>query len=202
MRFRQFHLLLAVVFNICAPALRGFEPSTDELAVYRAIFAGERLVVLRSLAQREDLDPEFLKEFARHHDETVAKNRKRFPTAEASTIESFFTRRELVGLLKPKADIGVPCVVLDNATADKLYPDRRLARYPKLLASGWAAFKWRYPRATAVSYISRVGFNTTATQALVFLQQTTGPTLDDEPRHVILLDLRNGAWTITQKEKD
>jgi hypothetical protein len=199
---RWFHFLLLALSTLCPPA-RAADPSPDELAVYRTLFAGERLLVMRGWGQQAEMDPDFLKKFMPHHDSIVAKHRKNFPTADPSTIESFFTRRELQALINPKTDLGIPCVDLQSSIYKQLYPGmQKLTNDPKLPTRGWAAFQHRYPKATAVTYVSRVGFNPDATQALVFLQQTTGPIPKGEKRHAILLDRRNGTWTITKKVED
>ena len=179
------------------------EPSPDEMTVYRTLFSGESLVVLRESGANADLDPEYAKQLAPYHDAFVADTHKRFPTAETSTIESFFSRRQLPALLTPESDLGIRTVLLDENIANKLYPSMsQITRSPHLRTYGWFAFRRRYPRAHAVTYITRVGFNATKTQALVFIQESTGPDIGDEPRFTILLVQNNNVWTITKKAKD
>lgn len=202
MNILRLYLLALAAVSSFVSITGAAEASPEELSVYHALFASEHLVVLRGWGEHEEMNPEFFKVFAVHHDSIVADKRRLFPTAEAATIESFFTRRELPALLTPKTDFGVRCAVIETWIYRMLYPGMRDMGNAALRARGWSAFRQRYPRATAVTYVSRVGFNAASTQALVFLQQTVSPIPADEQRHSILLDRRNDAWVVTQREKD
>jgi hypothetical protein len=197
-----FWFLILVSIAALTSAAHAFEPSTDELGVYRALFSSEQLVVLRETGIVAEMDPAYASQLAPFHDSFVADIQKRFPTAEPSTIESYSKKRNVLTLLTPKFDIGVRISMLDSDTYRKLYPGMgAVTQTARFREKTWSAFLWRYRGARAVTYITRVGFNTKASQALVFIQETTGAEIGDS-RYAILLDHQNGTWAITKKDKE
>jgi hypothetical protein len=193
-------LLLLVIAD--TSIARAFEPTTDELGVYRALFSNEKLVVLRDTAVVAELDPGYAAQLAPSHDAFVAEIHKCFPTAEPATIENYSKRRHLLTLLTPRCNIGVKIAILDQETYKQLYPPLGpIMPTKRFRENAWSRFLWHYHGARAVTSITRVGFNTNVSQALVFVQETTGPEIGDS-RYTILLDSQNGSWTITKKFLD
>jgi hypothetical protein len=196
--------MLLAAFLFVESSACALEPSADELAVYRALFSGDRLVVLRESGIKEKFNPDDERTYAPYHDGFVAEMHKRFPTAQAATIEGFFPCRHLPGLLTPNSDVGVRVVMLDSETGKKLYGQGGfgvVVQSQRARANAWSAFLWHYKGARAATYVTRVGLNADATQALVYLQETTGPTGGDD-RYTILLDCANNVWSITKKDKE
>ena len=180
------------------------EPSSHESSVYQTLFSTDRLVVLRNWGEQKGLAPVPPKNLSAEYDLAVTRQHKRFPTAEDSTIASYLVCWQIPALISRKTSIGIKFALLDHEIGRKIFPDvKQLIQngvvQERILTNGWSAFHYRYPEATAVTHISRVGSNTAATQAMVFLHRDTGPLLLE--RYDILLDHRNGAWTVTQKEK-
>jgi hypothetical protein len=77
------------------------------------------------------------------------------------TAGSFLARNAGSTDLAPDMDLGIPYVLLDQAAFNQLF---------SINESGWDVFYGRYPQAAGLLTVSRVGFNTSLDQALVYLE--------------------------------
>jgi hypothetical protein len=112
-----------------------------------------------------------------------------FPEIEMETVKDFITMNKRGGILEPRFPISAPQKVLSKREEAHLW--RR--RGPNWSHEGWSAFYDRYPNAGGILRFSRVGLNSSGTQALVETGISLGP-LAGEGRTVFLVKDDDGAW--------
>ena len=104
------------------------------------------------------------------------------------TAESFRARNDTTYPIRPDMNLGFPYTLLSQAERNRIFGQNQ---------SGWEIFYNRYPQAPGITMLSRVGFNTTFDQALVYIG-TQSNWLAGSGQY-ILLKKAGGAWSIDQQ---
>jgi hypothetical protein len=76
------------------------------------------------------------------------------------TVASFRTRNDAAYPIRPDMELASPYTLLSQAGRNRIFGQNQ---------SGWDIFYTRYPQAPGITTLSRVGFNTTLDQALVYI---------------------------------
>jgi hypothetical protein len=104
------------------------------------------------------------------------------------TAGSFRTRNDMAYPIRPDMNLGSPYTLLSQAERNRIFGQNQ---------SGWEIFYNRYPQAPGITTLSRVGFNSTFDQALVYIG-TQSNWLAGEGYYV-LLKKTGGVWSINQQ---
>jgi len=107
---------------------------------------------------------------------------------ERSTAESFSTRNATTTPVSPDMVLGVEYVLVSQEEMSQIFSQNR---------DGWVLFYERYPDTPGITTISRVGFNESLDQALVYIG-TMSHWLAGAGYHVLLGKV-NGAWIVEQQ---
>lgn len=107
---------------------------------------------------------------------------------ERSTAENFRARNDTVTPVSPTMDLGSEYVLVSQEEMSQIFSQNR---------DGWALFYERYPDTPGITTISRVGFNETLDQALVYIG-TMSHWLAGAGYYVLLGKV-NGAWIVEQQ---
>jgi len=132
----------------------------------------------------------FRYDFAAENDEPWREKRKGL-TIDESAVEDYETKNSRQWLFK-ESSFKLPVKV-------SLITDLDLKA---IFHGNWGELQWinyyrRFPDSRGFVMLSRIGFNTARTQALVYVGSRCGPHCGDI--HFLLLEKANGAW-ITKKE--
>lgn len=107
-----------------------------------------------------------------------------FDSISNETVSSFLDRNQESGQLSPDMQLGREYILLkpDELSAISSQPD-------------WGnALKEKYPNSNGYLYFSRVGFNNTLDQALIFVGQVFGPLACTGDYY--LMEYKNGEWLL------
>jgi hypothetical protein len=107
---------------------------------------------------------------------------------ERSTAESFSTRNATTTPVSPDMVLGVEYVLVSQEEMSQIFSQNR---------DGWVLFYERYPDTPGITTISRVGFNESLDQALVYIG-TMSHWLAGAGYYVLLGKV-NGAWIVEQQ---
>jgi hypothetical protein len=107
---------------------------------------------------------------------------------ERSTAGSFSTRNATTTPVSPDMQIGGEYALVSQEEMSQIFSQNR---------DGWVLFYERYPDTPGITTISRVGFNETLDQALVYIG-TMSHWLAGAG-YFVLLDKVNGAWIVDQQ---
>jgi hypothetical protein len=133
------------------------DPDIEEYAVYNALleaeFKGDGLNQVL-IIDHTRVDKTKLME------QDLAAFQENTPLAQ-ELVTNFKERNQQPYLLKPILDFGVKYQLLTQEEVDKLHPLDE--------ARGWKLFYEKYPNSSGFVYLSRVGFNSDLTQALVYI---------------------------------
>ena len=104
------------------------------------------------------------------------------------TLDSFRSRNDDSQPLRPDMQLGGPYTLLSQAGKNQIFSQNQ---------SGWDIFYNRYPQAPGITTFSRVGFNATLDQALVYMGTQSNWLVGTG--YYILLKKVNGTWSIDQQ---
>lgn len=107
---------------------------------------------------------------------------------DPETVDDFRLRNDAAYPLPLKMELGLPYVLLTPEEMNQIFD---------VNTSGWDVFYTRYPNSPGISTVSRVGFNTQFTQALVYIG-TMSHWLAGAGYYV-LLEKSSGTWEILQQ---
>ena len=107
---------------------------------------------------------------------------------DAETADGFRSRNDAAYPIRPDMDLGSPYTLLSQAGRSKIFGQNQ---------SGWEIFYNRYPQAPGITTLSRVGFNATFDQALVYIG-TQSNWLDGSGYYILLKNGQAG-WAIDQQ---
>jgi hypothetical protein len=105
-----------------------------------------------------------------------------------TTVDSFRTRNEVVHPLLQDMDLGVSYILLSQDQRNQIFGQNQ---------SGWEVFYNNYPNTPGITTLSRVGFNATFDQALVYVGTQSNWLAG--AGYYFLLKKTGGVWTIDQK---
>jgi len=166
--------------------------SPDELEVYRVLFKGRGTLVLARPGSKTKQDGHDAKE----QDKYNVWLRKMLPEADETTIADYARCYNAPALLNAKSDVGVRLVFVEKKILDDFWTHIAFGnstlddyrKHPEKAPS--AKFRERFSGGDFVK-VSRVGFNTGRTQALVFWYLSS-----NEESFTILLEKQEGKWII------
>jgi hypothetical protein len=107
---------------------------------------------------------------------------------DQKTADSFRVRNDAAYPVLPGMDLGNAYVLLSQAEMRQIFSQNR---------DGWQLFYEKYPVAPGITTLSRVGFNTTLDQALVYVG-TLSHWLAGAGYYVLLKKV-NGVWIVDQQ---
>lgn len=151
----------------------------EEQAVY-AFFVGsgaEPVVILQETETNINSDdPQETVDFVRSGLKSVAND----------TLDSYMDRNAQPSQLSPDMDLGVEYVLLGSDEMSNIF----------MQPDGWDVFHQKYSKA-GYKVFSRVGFNNTLDQALVYVGQMAGPLMGSGVYN--LLEKENGEWILKEQ---
>jgi hypothetical protein len=106
----------------------------------------------------------------------------------AETVEDFRERNGEATPLRSDLDLGTPYSLLSRAEMSAMFSQNQ---------DGWRIFYDRFPEAPGITTVSRVGFNLSLDQALVYVG-TQSHWLAGAGYYLLLLKV-NGTWVIDQQ---
>ena len=106
----------------------------------------------------------------------------------SETAESFQARNDTVYPIQPDMDLGSPYTLLGQAERSRIFGQNQ---------SGWEIFYNRHPQAPGITTLSRVGFNKTFDQALVYIGTQSNWLAG--AGYYVLLKKGAGGWSIDQQ---
>ena len=104
------------------------------------------------------------------------------------TLGSFRSRNATAQILHPDMQLGGPYTLLSQTARNRIFSQNQ---------SGWDIFYNRYPQAPGLTTFSRVGFNATLDQALVYMGTQSNWLVGTG--YYLLLKQVNGTWSIDQQ---
>jgi hypothetical protein len=104
------------------------------------------------------------------------------------TVSSFRTRNDAAYPIRPDMDLGSHYTLLSQTERNRIFGQNQ---------SGWEVFYNLYPQAPGITTLSRIGFNTTYDQALVYIGTQSNWLAG--AGYYVLLRKGNGVWSIDQQ---
>ncbi|MGD0751200.1 MAG: hypothetical protein ABSA23_07300 [Anaerolineales bacterium] len=106
----------------------------------------------------------------------------------SGTLDSFRARNTTAQVLRPDMQLGGPYTLLSQTAKNQIFSQNQ---------SGWDIFYNRYPQAPGITTFSRVGFNASLDQALVYMGTQSNWLVGTG--NYFLLKKVNGTWSIDQQ---
>ena len=109
------------------------------------------------------------------------------------TYSSLLHRNQLTATIdSTKLALSVPCAVLDAEALEKFFPDGDLSVDD--IYANWDGFYETYPGSTGIIQVSRVGFNTEGSEALIYVSDIYHDLA--AVGYFVQLTREAGTWTI------
>jgi hypothetical protein len=167
-----------------APTVSGDQTDTEQQAVYTAalqnLYGNSNYVIMNTTAT----DPDGVGNTSQTLD-FVLQNMHAVST---ETAESFRLRNDAAYAVPADMELGVPYTLLSQENRNLIFSPNQ---------SGWEIFYGQYPDAPGITSLSRVGFNNTLDQALVYIG--TQRNWLSGAGYYLLLNKVDGKWTIDQQ---
>ena len=184
-RFKILMIFLLVSTLACKALTPVAEPTAadierEEQAVYSFfVHAGDGPAVLRqeTVTDISDDDPQQTLEYVRDGLKSVSRE----------TLDNYLERNAKPSLLSPDMDLGVEYVLLSAEEQQRIF------RQPE----GWDVFYEQYPGSGGYTELSRVGFNDTLDQALIYVGNMAGPLMG--AGFYYLLEKTGGEWRLMEQ---
>lgn len=184
-------LLLISIVSVSTPRAQSSSDagvSDEEYEIYSAVI--KQMYVQPNTKQLVIEERTFRYDFGSENDEPWRDKRKGL-TIDGSAVEDYEARNSRQWLLN-KASFKLP--VKANLVTD--------LDLKAIFHGNWGDLEWinyyrRFPDSRGFVMLSRIGFNTEHTQALLYVGSRCGPRCGDI--HFLLLEKANGTWT-TKKE--
>ena len=161
-------------------------PDADEYAVYAALFAEKgndkqgTQIVLEDATVVNDT-------FSKRMDQKSIEKLFGLPSQDA--IQDFVTKNRKSSVLKDQFKMKATIILINNSDVKRLFHDS--------IDGGWELFHAKYPNATSINTLSRVGFNKDRTEALVYYTYSCGG-LCGQGQYV-LLRKHDSYWKIEKE---
>ncbi len=156
----------------------------EEQAVYAALLKDMFNAPMVVLMEKTATDPGGVENTA----STVESAMKNLPGIDKATVDDFKARNNQSYPLSADMNIGVKYVVLTQTEMNQFFGPNQ---------DGWEAFYKNYPDAPGITSLSRVGFNPTYDQALVYIG-TQSHYLAGAGYYALMVKV-NGTWTVSIK---
>ncbi len=178
-------VLIAMNFLACATLVPPATPSAadvekEEQAVYSFFLDdsdGPALILQETSSNISELTPQEMREQIKGSFKTVSKD----------TIDSYLVRNQGTTQLSPTMDLGVEYILV---TSDQLSEITRQPNWGELLTE-------KYPGSHGYTIFSRIGFNNTLDQAVVYVGGVKGPMMG--AGYYYLMEKQNGEWVIKEQ---
>jgi hypothetical protein len=176
--------LLIPITMACSLFIPAHQPSQadiekEEQAVY-AFFVNEEGTTLILQNTSTGIADEYPRE-------TINNLKNSLPGISKSTIDSYVERNTQPSQLSPTMDIGTDYILLSQ---DELTKISSQPNWNELLVE-------KYPGSNGYLIFSRVGFNRTLDQAVLYVGQVAGPLMGSGSYY--LLEKRNDEWEIKKE---
>jgi hypothetical protein len=129
---------------------------------------------------------------------------KRWQNSERDTeaFSDLKIKNETQHALENKFSLKLPCILINSDAESKVFrsmPDSRADKdYAEKVQSGWQQFYEEYPGAQGILTISRVGFNSNKSLAVVYIANTASLMLASGK--LFFLAKKNGTWEIQTEQ--
>ena len=120
--------------------------------------------------------------------QTLAYVMKNLHAVAPATLDSFKARNAASQPLRTDMQLGRPYTLLSQAGKNQIFSQNQ---------SGWDIFYNRFPQAPGITTFSRVGFDATLDQALVYMGTQSNWLAG--AGYYFLLSKQNGVWSIDQQ---
>jgi hypothetical protein len=104
------------------------------------------------------------------------------------TLDSFRSRNDATHPIRPDMNLGSSYTLLSQAVKNQIFDQNQ---------SGWEEFYNRYPQAPGITTLSRVGFDASFDQALVYIGTQSNWLAG--AGYYVLLKKGTGGWSIDQQ---
>lgn len=171
---------IACSFLIPAPAPAAADIEKEEQAVYSFFVSGSTgtvLILQESSSGISDQSPQEIKGYIKSN----------FKDVSDETVKSYLSRNTQPGMLSPDMQLGTEYTLL---TADDLYKITSQPNWGDLLSE-------QYPGAHGYTILSRVGFNNSLDQAVIYVGSVAGPLMGSG--FYYLMEKKNGEWLIKEQ---
>jgi hypothetical protein len=121
-------------------------------------------------------------------DQTLAYILQNLHDVSNETEASFRSRNDQAYPFRSDMDLGTPYTLLSQSGRNRIFGQNQ---------SGWEVFYNRYPQAPGITTLSRVGFNSTLDQALVYIGTQSNWLAG--AGYYVLLKKADGVWSIDQQ---
>ena len=119
--------------------------------------------------------------------QTMDQIKAGFKGVSEETIESYLSRNKQPTKLSPNMDLGTKYQVI---SADDLSKITRQPNWGKILEE-------KYPGSQGYLVVSRVGFNRTLDQAVIYVGQVAGPMMGGG--YYYLMEKQDGGWVVKEQ---
>jgi hypothetical protein len=187
---RSFFLFFTFIFAACAiqptpvPTPEANQIAAQEQAVYAFLlpkmYKNQGYVIMATSAT----DVTGVDNTARTLDYVL----QNMHTVGDETAASFLSRNDASYPIRPDMDLGSPYTLLSQAARNQIFGQNQ---------SGWEIFYNRYPQAPGITSLSRVGFNSSFNQALVYIGTQSNWLAG--AGYYVLLKKTDGIWSIDQQ---
>ncbi len=177
-------VLLGLNFIACSLLTPPATPSTtgiekEEQAVYSFFVSDSGVAILLqdTATNISEDDPQQTIDYIKSGMKGISKE----------TIDSYLARNAQPSQLSPDMHLGIDYVLLstDELSAIMSQPD------------GWTAFYEAYPNSHGYTEVSRVGFNNSLDQAVIYVGNMAGPLMG--AGFYYLMEKENGEWIIKEQ---
>lgn len=180
-------LMVFLLINVLACKTLNPTPTTDaadiekeEQAVYSFfVGSGDGPVVLL-----QDTATDISKDDPQ---QTIDYVKSGLPSVSKETLSNYLDRNEKPSQLSPDMQLGVEYVLLSAEEQQSIFSE----------PGGWDAFHKKYPNSGGYTVLSRVGFNNSLDQALIYVGNMGGPLMG--AGFYYLLEKKNGEWQIIEQ---
>jgi len=168
------------LFTPAVPAPDIAEIEKEEQAVYSFFVGGNTgtaLILQNTSTNMADDNPQ----------QTMDYIRSGLKGISDGTINSYLKRNAMPSQLRPDMQLGTQYVLLDEAELAEI------TRQPN-----WGqVLNEKYPNSHGYTMFSRVGFNNSLDQAVIYVGQMAGPLMGSG--YYYLMEKQNGDWVIKQQ---
>ena len=189
--FKKFiFFFLAVILAACtgtpAPASTpsAEQMDTEEQAVYAALLRNLYSAASYVIMDTTATGPTGVEDTASTLDHTV----QNMHAVDLETADSFRVRNDAAYPVPPDMDLGSGYVLLSQSEMSQIFSQNR---------DGWQLFYEQYPDAPGITTLSRVGFNKSLDQALVYVG-TISHWLAGAGYYILLKKV-DGSWIVDQQ---
>ncbi|MCL4530216.1 MAG: hypothetical protein M1282_12465 [Chloroflexi bacterium] len=164
------------IFTPTTPKPGAVDIEREEQAVYATFLSGSRglVLILQDTSTSMGDDPQ----------RTIDYIRSGLKNMSTETLENFLERNKQPSQLSPDMDLGAPYTLISRDDLHKITSQ-----------SNWEdVLNETYPGSHGYMMFSRVGFNDTLGQALVYVGQVARPLMG--AGYYYLMEKRKGQWTI------